>query len=107
MGTELTEGHLDLHQSLELRGLEATQRYIIQGVQEVYAAQGQSINDKHIEIIIRRMFSKCRIEDGADTHLLPGQLVDRLDIEEQNAKRAKAKKDYNLANGPRYYPRGA
>ncbi len=91
-GRELTEGHLDLQQSLELRGIEATQRYIIQGVQEVYAAQGQSINDKHIEIIVRRMFSKCKIDEQQDTAYLPGQLVDRLDIESQNVERAKAKK---------------
>lgn len=91
-GRELTEGHLDLQQSLELRGIEATQRYIIQGVQEVYAAQGQSINDKHIEIIVRRMFSKCKIEEQHDTAYLPGQLVDRLTIDLENEARAKAKK---------------
>ncbi len=91
MGTELTEGHLDLAQSLTLRGLEATQKYIINGVQEVYAAQGQSINDKHIEIIIRRMFSKARIEESGDTEMLPGQLVDRLNLEIENVNRAKAK----------------
>ncbi len=91
-GTELTEGHLDLHQSLDLRGLEATQHYIIQGVQEVYAAQGQSINDKHIEIIIRRMFTKARIEEPAESVYLPGQLVEQLDIDRENAARAKAKK---------------
>ncbi len=91
-GTELTEGHLDIHQSLELRGVEETQRYIIQGVQEVYAAQGQSINDKHIEIIIRRMFSKCRIDESGESRYLPGQLVDRLEVQAENAVQAKAKK---------------
>jgi DNA-directed RNA polymerase subunit beta' len=91
-GIQLTDGHLDLHQSLELRGLEPTQKYIIQGVQEVYAAQGQSINDKHIEIIVRRMFSRSKIDDQLDSTYLPGQLVDRLVVQVENAKRAKAKK---------------
>ncbi len=92
IGTELTEGHLDLHQSLELRGLEATQKYIIQGVQEVYAAQGQAINDKHIEIIVRRMFAKVKVADKIDIAYLPGQLVDTLEMDEENSKRKKAKK---------------
>lgn len=91
-GAELTEGHFDLGQSLALKGLEATQKYIINGVQEVYAAQGQSINDKHIEIIIRRMFSKAVIEDSSDTDMLPGQLADRLTLEIENTKRVKSKK---------------
>ncbi|HEY1074603.1 MAG TPA: DNA-directed RNA polymerase subunit beta' [Patescibacteria group bacterium] len=92
MGTELTEGHLDLHQSLDLRGPSATQKYIIQGVQEVYASQGQSINDKHIEIIIRRMCAKSKVVDPADSLYLQGQLVDRLEIERVNAERALEKK---------------
>ncbi len=92
VGTEITEGHLDLNSSLLYKGLEATQQYIIQGVQEVYAAQGQSINDKHIEIIVRRMFSKCKINDPFDSKYLPGQLVDFLEVVEENQKRAKAKR---------------
>lgn len=91
-GMELTEGHLDLHQSLELKGLAPTQKYIIHGVQEVYAAQGQSINDKHIEIIIRRMFARFRVEEAGDSLYLPGQLVDWLELETANAKLAKGKK---------------
>jgi DNA-directed RNA polymerase subunit beta' len=90
-GTQLTDGHLDLNQSLELRGLEATQKYIIHGVQEVYAAQGQSINDKHIEIIIRRMFAKSKIVEGSDSLHLSGQLIDRLELEQENTGRRKGK----------------
>lgn len=90
-GTELTEGHLDLQQSLELRGLEATQKYIIYGVQEVYAAQGQSINDKHIEIILRRMFARVRVSDQTEGPYLPGQLIDRLELEVENKQRVKGK----------------
>ncbi len=90
-GTQLTEGHLDLGQSLELRGLEATQKYIIHSVQEVYAAQGQSINDKHIEIIVRRMFSKVRVIDAPDNAYLIGQLYDALELETLNATRLKKK----------------
>ncbi len=90
-GTQLTDGHLDLHQSLDLRGIDPTQKYIIQGVQEVYAAQGQSINDKHIEIIIRRMFSKVKVVEGMGTTYLAGQLVDKLELDRENERRKKAK----------------
>ncbi len=98
-GTQLTDGHLDLHQSLELRGVEDTQKYIIQGVQEVYAAQGQSINDKHIEIIIHRMFSKVKITEGFGTTYLPGQLIDRLQVDRENESRKKAKQKL-IEHGP-------
>lgn len=97
-GTELTEGHLDLHQSLELRGLEATQKYIIHGIQEVYAAQGQSINDKHIEIILRRMFSRVRLGENVEAPYLPGQLIDRLELEE--VIRGQGKKKTEIESEP-------
>ncbi|MBM2820653.1 MAG: DNA-directed polymerase subunit beta', DNA-directed polymerase subunit beta' [Candidatus Berkelbacteria bacterium] len=79
-GQELTEGHFDLDQSLKLKGELDTQKYIIRGIQEIYASQGQTINDKHIEIIIRGMFSKVKIKDAGDSNYLSGQIVDRLNL---------------------------
>lgn len=99
MGTELTDGHLDLQQALEFKGPEATQKYIIQGVQEVYAAQGQSINDKHIEIIVRRMFSKVKIGDVIEGVHLAGQLVDTMILGDENKAR-NAKKLADLPTKP-------
>jgi DNA-directed RNA polymerase subunit beta' len=83
-GQELTDGHLDLGQSLKLRGEIATQKYIIRGIQEIYASQGQTINDKHIETIVRGMFSKVKIKDPGESNYLSGQLVDRLELEREN-----------------------
>ncbi len=88
-GQELTEGHLDLTQAIELKGAEETQSYIIQGVQEIYSTQGQAINDKHIEIIVREMFSKVRVKDGGDSDLIPGQITDKLKVERLNEELVK------------------
>lgn len=84
-GQELTDGHLELAQSLKLRGKVATQKYIIRGIQEIYASQGQTINDKHIEMIVRSMFSKGKIKDPGESDYLTGQIVDILEIERENA----------------------
>lgn len=92
VGAEITDGHWDLAQALELRGRLEVERYIIRGVQDIYSSQGQSINDKHIEVIIRQLFSKVRIRDGGDTDLLPGQIVERVPIDRDNRKLAKAGK---------------
>ncbi|HBO60237.1 TPA: hypothetical protein DD449_00935 [Candidatus Berkelbacteria bacterium] len=79
MGKELTEGHFSLENMLKLRGRKATERYIIRGVQEIYASQGQTINDKHIEIIVREMFSKIKVKDPGDSGMLSGQVIDHVD----------------------------
>lgn len=84
VGAQLTEGHVDPAQSLELLGVEKTQDYLIREVQNVYAAHGAGVNEKHIEIIIRRMFSKVKLLDGGDSTLLRGQVVSRLDVERMN-----------------------
>jgi DNA-directed RNA polymerase subunit beta' len=76
-GQALTEGNLNLHQVFDYRGIEECQDYIIREVQEIYASQGQNVNEKHIEIIVRQMFSKVRISDAGDTDLLVGDLVDK------------------------------
>lgn len=90
-GQALTEGHLDLAQNLDYRGLEDTQRYIVSEIQAIYSSQGQDINDKHIETILRQMFSKVRIIDQGDSDWLEDQVVDFTKVIKQN--KALAKKD--------------
>lgn len=84
IGDQLTEGHWDLAEALKLKGKEAVEKYIIGEVQEIYSSQGQRINDKHIEIIIRQMFSKDKIISEGDTQLLPGQFVDITSLRKIN-----------------------
>ena len=76
----MTEGHLDLKRNLELRGVQDTQEYIIKDVQSIYVSQGQSINDKHFEIVVKQMFSKVRLEDAGDTGLLPGEIINLVKL---------------------------
>ncbi len=85
-GQALTEGSLNPEQVLQLRGTEAAQDYIVKGAQEVYSSQGASINEKHIEIIVRQMFSKVRITDSGDTNLLTGETVDSSRLREINTQ---------------------
>ena len=85
-GDELTEGSVNPHDILKIKGLRATQDYMLQEVQRVYRLQGVEINDKHIEVIVHQMLKKIRIEDNGDTEFLPGTLVDVLDVEEVNEK---------------------
>ena len=83
-GDELTEGSVNPHDILKIKGLRAVQDYMIQEVQRVYRLQGVEINDKHIEVIVRQMLKKIRIEEKGDTEFLPGTMVDVLDFEEVN-----------------------
>lgn len=92
VGQQLTEGHIDPHQALELMGIDRTQDYIIREVQSVYASHGAGVNEKHIEIIVRSMFAKVRLLDGGESALLIGQVVSRLDIERLNEQLKKAGK---------------
>ena len=85
-GDELTEGSVNPHDILRIKGLRAVQDYMIQEVQRVYRLQGVEINDKHIEVIVRQMLKKIRIEDNGDTELLPGTMVDFLEYEDINEK---------------------
>ena len=85
-GDELTEGSVNPHDILRIKGVRAVQDYMIREVQRVYRLQGVEINDKHIEVIVRQMLKKIRIEDNGDTEFLPGTLVDVLDFEEVNEK---------------------
>jgi len=85
-GDQLTEGVIDPHKILRIVGKEATQQYIIDEVQKVYRSQGVSIHDKHISVIVRQMLSGVVIISSGDTELLPGELIDRFDYEDVNAR---------------------
>ena len=83
-GDELTEGSVNPHDILKIKGLASVQAYLLQEVQRVYRLQGVDINDKHIEVIVRQMLRKIKIEDSGDTDLLLGSLVDMFEFEEVN-----------------------
>ncbi len=83
-GDELTEGSVNPHDLLKIKGIRAVQDYLIREVQRVYRLQGVDICDKHIEVIVRRMLKKVRIDESGDTDFLPGTLIDFLDFEDGN-----------------------
>jgi DNA-directed RNA polymerase subunit beta' len=85
-GDQLTEGSKNPQDVLRILGREAVQRYLVDEVQKVYRSQGVYINDKHIEVIVRQMLRRVRIEHAGDTDFLPGELVDRLKFEEANER---------------------
>jgi DNA-directed RNA polymerase subunit beta' len=85
-GDELTEGSVNPHDVLKIKGIKGVQAYLLQEVQRVYRLQGVDINDKHIEVIVRQMLRKVKLDDAGDTNMLPGGLVDVFDFEEENAK---------------------
>ncbi|HEY3829455.1 MAG TPA: DNA-directed RNA polymerase subunit beta' [Solirubrobacteraceae bacterium] len=84
-GKQLNEGSLYPHDLLKLRGRTETERYLVNEVQEVYKSQGVDINDKHIELIVRQMLKKVRVDQKGDTEYLPGQFVDRFEFARINA----------------------
>ena len=83
-GDELTEGSVNPHDILKIKGVRAVQDYMLQEVQRVYRLQGVDINDKHVEVIVRQMLKKIRVENNGDTDLLPGTMVDILEFEDIN-----------------------
>ena len=83
-GDELTEGSVNPHDILRIKGIRGVQDYMIQEVQRVYRLQGVDINDKHIEVIVRQMLKRTKIEEPGDTDFLPGSLIDWLEYEETN-----------------------
>ncbi|SDY02806.1 DNA-directed RNA polymerase subunit beta' [Lachnobacterium bovis] len=85
-GDELTEGSVNPHDILKIKGVRAVQDYMLREVQRVYRLQGVDINDKHIEVLVRQMLQKVRIENPGDSDLLPGIMVDSLDFLELNEK---------------------
>jgi DNA-directed RNA polymerase subunit beta' len=85
-GDRLTEGPLDPHKVLELQGVMGVQQYIVREIQRVYKSQGVDINDKHVEIIVRQMLKKRKIKNNGDTRFLPGQVVDKFEFQDENAR---------------------
>jgi DNA-directed RNA polymerase subunit beta' len=83
-GQRLTDGSVNLQELYELKGRPAVQRYILQEVQNIYSSQGQKVNDKHVELIIRQMFSRAYVEDAGDTDLLPGEVIEKAQLELAN-----------------------
>ncbi len=92
-GDELTEGSVNPHDLLKIKGIRAVQDYMLREVQRVYRLQGVDISDKHIEVIVRQMLKKVRIENSGDTDFLPGTLVDVLDYEDMNEELFKEGKE--------------
>lgn len=92
-GDELTEGSVNPHDILKIKGVRAVQDYMIQEVQRVYRLQGVEINDKHIEVIVRQMLKKVRIENNGDSEFLPGTLVDSLEYDDEIEKLESAGKE--------------
>ncbi|MDA8195477.1 MAG: DNA-directed RNA polymerase subunit beta' [Thermaerobacter sp.] len=85
-GQELTEGSINPHDLLRVLGPRGVQEYLLHEVQRVYRVQGVDINDKHIEVMVRQMMRKIKVDDAGDTTLLPGALVDRFEFEDENGR---------------------
>jgi len=85
-GDRLTEGPINPHDILQIKGIEEVQEYLVNEIQEVYRLQGVRIDDKHIEVIVRQMLQKVRIEDAGDSAFLEGEAVDRLAVLEENER---------------------
>ncbi len=85
-GTPLSSGHLDIKEILRVKGLREAQRYIVNEVRAVYESQGVPINERHFEVIVRKMSDKVRIESQGNTNLLPGEVVDKLRFEDENTR---------------------
>jgi DNA-directed RNA polymerase subunit beta' len=88
LGDQLTEGHLDLLQLFRLKGRNAVMRYLLRETLSIYASQGQKINAKHIEVIVRQMFSRVYVKDSGDTDLLPGEVVEISRARDENVRMA-------------------
>ncbi|MEX0881817.1 MAG: DNA-directed RNA polymerase subunit beta' [Candidatus Saccharimonadales bacterium] len=91
-GARLTNGSINLHDLMRLRGIEETQRYIMNEVLYIFASQGQTIADKHLEVIIRQMFSRVQIEDSGDSKFITGDVVSKWSVDEVNGELIKTKK---------------
>jgi len=85
-GDEITQGSVNPHDILRIKGVEGVKNYLLSEVQKVYRLQGVDINDKHLEVVVRQMTRKIKIEESGDTSLLPGSLIDIFEFEEENEK---------------------
>ncbi len=90
-GSSLNEGHIDLKKMAKIMGPEEVHRYIVKEIQDIYASQGEGIDDKHVEIIIRKMFSRVRVSDAGTTNLIPGDIVEKDAFIEANQLARKEK----------------
>ncbi len=90
-GDQLTEGNVDLQQLFRFKGRGAVEQYILKEIQSIYTSQGQKLNDKHIEIMVRQMFSRVYVKDAGETDLLPGEIVEVAEFHAENEKAKKAK----------------
>lgn len=97
-GQRLTNGSINLHDLLRLQGVEATQRYIMNEILKIFAGQGQNIADKHLEIIVRQMFSRVQIEDAGDSEFVTGDIVSKLAVSEANEALARDDKKPAVVN---------
>ncbi len=88
-GMVLTEGHADLKDLFRFAGKQATERYIVREVQKIYSLQGAPIHDKHVEVIVRQMFSRVRIKDAGDTAFTPGEVIEKQEFRRMNRKMAR------------------
>ncbi len=88
-GTKLTEGHINLQSLMDLAGVLATELYIVSDIKEIYSSQGQTVNAKHIEVIVRQMFSKIKITNAGDSSFFPGDIVDIIRVRKENRELAK------------------
>ena len=89
LGTKLTEGHINLQSLMDVAGVLATELYIVNDIKEIYSSQGQTVNAKHIELIVRQMFSKVRITNAGDSSFFPGDIVDVIRFRKENRELAK------------------
>jgi DNA-directed RNA polymerase subunit beta' len=87
-GARLTNGSINLHELMRLQGVEATQRYIMNGILYIFASQGQTIADKHLEVIVRQMFGRVQVEDAGDSEFITGDVVSKLAVASANEKLA-------------------
>jgi DNA-directed RNA polymerase subunit beta' len=92
-GQRLTNGSINLHELMRLQGVEATQRYIMNEILAIFAAQGQNIADKHLEIVVRQMFSRVQIEEAGDSEFVTGDVVSKLAVVEANEELTKQGKE--------------
>jgi DNA-directed RNA polymerase subunit beta' len=97
-GQRLTNGSINLHELMRLQGVEATQRYIMNEILKIFASQGQNIADKHLEIIVRQMFSRVQIEDAGASDFVTGDVVSKIAVLEENERLEKAGKEPILFN---------
>ena len=84
IGDQLCEGSIDLQELFKFKGKETAERYIINEVQRIYASEGSAINDKHLEIIVKQMFSRVMIKEAGDTNFVPGEIVEKSLLMEAN-----------------------